>query len=580
MENHQIAAIFNEMADLLEIKGDTPFRIRAYRRAAEAVRQLPEDAATMLRADTLGDIPGIGSGTLERIRQIVDSGDCDDRRELARTVPPGLLELLEVEGVGPRTVALVHRELGIGSLDELEAMARADRIAPLPRMGARSQTRLLQAIEAHRRRAGRIRLGDALPLGQALVQALALLPGVQRVELAGSSRRRRATIGDLDVLVAATEVDPVMDRFVALPGVAQTLLRGETRCSVKLEQGLQVDLRVVELDCFGAALHHFTGSQLHNVAIRDRGKRRGLRINEYGVFRAGTGRRVGGARERDVFEAVGLPPIPPELREARGEIEAAEAGALPALVEERDLRGDLHMHTDATDGRSTLREMVEAAAARGHEYVAITDHSRALVVTRGLDEERLERQVRRIRALEQELGTVRIFAGIEVDILADGELDLPPPVLERLDWVIASVHSSFDLPREAMTGRLLRAMRSGVVDCLGHPSGRLLGRRDGYAVDLDRVIQQARELGMALELNSFPDRLDLDARRCRQARELGVPVVINSDAHHVSQLQVLRYGVYTARRGWLEPGDVLNAGGVAAIERFSARRHSSARGRG
>jgi DNA polymerase (family 10) len=558
MENHEVAAIFHEMAAILEIKDENPFRIRAFRRVAQAVETLPERAETMLAAGTLGKVPGIGKGTLARIREIVESGDCADHAELRGSIPPGLLELTRVEGLGPKTIALVYRELGVSSVDELEAAARGGHLAQLPRMGEKSQAKLLQAIEAYHRHTGRVRIGDALPQGLALLEALRQHEAVQRIDLAGSSRRRRDTIGDLDLLVASDDPTAVMDCFVSQPAVADVMLRGDTKCSVHLKTGLQVDLRVVVPPSFGAALHYFTGSKMHNIAIRDRAKRKGLRINEYGVHDEASGEQLGGATEEEIFAAVDLPYIPPELRENQGEIEAAEAGELPRLITEEDLRGDLHLHTDATDGKATAREMAGAAAELGYEYIAVTDHSKALTVTLGLDEKRLRRQVTALRKLEQELGSIRILTGIEVDILADGTLDLALPALRKLDWVIASVHSHFNLPTEEQTARLVAAMETGVVDCLGHPSGRILGHRDGYGADLDRVIRRAGELGVALELNSFPDRLDLDAPHCRQARELEIPLVINTDAHATSHLALRRYGIYTARRGWLEASDVLN----------------------
>lgn len=574
MENQEVAGIFHEMAAILEIKGENPFRIRAFRRVAQAVETLPERASTMLGAGTLAKVPGIGKGSLGRIKEILESGDCEDHIALKASIPDGLLELTRVSGLGPKTIALVYNELGVSSVDELEAAAQGGHIAKLPRMGEKSQAKLLKAIESYRQHTGRVRIGDALPQGLALLDALAQHEAVQRIDLAGSSRRRRDTIGDLDLLVASEDVEAVMDCFVSQPVVNDVMLRGETKCSVHLASGLQVDLRVVEPGSFGAALHYFTGSKMHNIAVRDRAKRKGLRINEYGVFDESTGDQIGGETEEQIFASVGLPYIPPELRENAGEIEAAEAGELPQLVTIEDLRGDLHMHTDATDGKATARQMAQAAAGLGYAYIAITDHSKALTVTQGLDEARLRQQVKALRALEDELGSIRILAGIEVDIGADGTLDLDHDALRELDWVVASVHSHFNLPADEQTARLLAAVESGVVDCLGHPSGRILGHRDPLAMDLDRVIRRAGELGLALELNGFPDRLDLDAPHCRQARELGIPVAINSDAHNTRHLEQRQYGVYTARRGWLEPRDVLNTRPLAELEAWIAARRA------
>jgi DNA polymerase (family 10) len=481
--------------------------------------------------------------------------------------------MLRLEGMGPKKVKQVWTELGVKSVDELEAAAQAGHIAALPRMGEKSQAKLLKAIEAYRRHSGRIRLGDALPQGKAIIEALSGAPGVERLELAGSCRRRQETIGDLDVLAAAAEAEPLMDAFATLENVGEVLARGDTKCSVRLSSGLQVDLRVIAPKCFGAALHYFTGSKMHNIAIRDRAKRRGMRISEYGVFREGSDEFLCGATEEEIFASVGLPWIAPELRENHGEIEAAEAGTLPVLIEERDLRGDLHMHTKATDGTATAREMAAAAIVLGYKYIAITDHSRSLTVARGLDEVRLAEQGAELRALEAELdGRLRILRGIEVDILQDGRLDLELDALAELDWVVASVHSHFAMPEGEMTGRVIRALETGVVDCLGHPSGRLLGQRDAYPINLDRVIRVGRELGVAMELNAFPDRLDLDPPHCRQAKELGVPVAIGTDSHAVWHLAKREFGIATARRGWLEARDVLNAGPLEGIlERRRAR---------
>jgi DNA polymerase (family 10) len=551
------------MADLMEVVGDSAFRIRAFRRVAEALEALPEPVAAMLRAKTLQKVPGVGKGAIARIQQILETGDCDDLRRLRQALPPGLLQMLRITGVGPKTVALVYNELGIGSIDQLEAAAREGHLAQLPRLGERSQQKLIKAIEAYRRRSGRIPLGQALPEGMEIVEALRSCPGVERVELAGSTRRRRETIGDLDLLVAAAAAQPVMDRFVALPRVEEVLLRGETKCSVRLASALQVDLRVIAPESFGAALHYFTGSQMHNIAIRDRGKRVGLRINEYGVYREPEGERLGGATEQEVFAAVALPWIPPELREDRGEIEAAERGALPRLIEQDDLVGDLHVHTDASDGTASAEQMARAAADLGRQYLAITDHSRS--PGGGIDLEQLGAQTRELRRLEDQLGSIRLLSGVEVDILSDGTLDFDPRRLVELDWVIASVHIGFEMTSHQMTERIARAMRTGVVDCIGHPSGRLLGERDPYPVDLDQLLRQARELGVAMELNAHPSRMDLDAGHCRQARELGVPLAICTDAHRPQQLERVEYGIFTARRGWIEAQHVLNTGPWQAI---------------
>lgn len=570
LTNEAIARVFAKIADLMRIRGENSFRVRAFERSAEAVANLPEAAATMLERGTLAKVPGIGSGTLERLKEILATGTCGDLQALQEQLPAGLLELLEISGLGPKTVKLVYDELGIDSVDALEAAARAGHIAQLPRMGEKSQEKLLRAILGHRRRKGRTPLGQALPQGRALVEQLGALSAVERIDLAGSLRRRRDTIGDLDVLVATEAPEQVAEAFATLPQVREVIARGDTKCSVLLESGLQADLRVLALESYGAALHYFTGSQQHNIALRDRAKRRGLRVNEYGVFREADGTRLGGATEAEIFGAVGLPFIPPELRENHGEIEAAERGTLPVLVEQKDLRGDLHVHTSDSDGAADAEVMARAAAQIGLEYLAITDHSKAMIMARGLDEARVTAQGEQLRALAQLLG-IHILSGIEVDIVADGTLDLDRAVLAERDWVVASVHSHLEMPREQMTARVVRAMESGVVDCIGHPTGRIIGGREPYAVDVDALLEAARRTGVAVELNASPSRLDLDANHCRHARELGVPVVINSDAHAPAHLAWREYGIYTARRAWLEPANVLN---TWPIERVVAWRRA------
>ncbi len=559
IENADVATLFLEMADLLEIKGDSPFRIRAFRRVGQAIENLSDNVGTMLEAGTLIKEPGIGAGTVARIEEILERGTCSDHDALLEALPDGLLEMMRVEGLGPKKVRLFYSELGISSIEALEAAAQQGHLASLPRMGEKSQTKILRAIEAYRRHTGRILLGDALPQAWAIIDVLKQLPQVLAMDLAGSSRRGRETIGDLDLLVAAETSDRVMDAFTAVPWVEEVMLRGDTKCRVKLTTGLHVDLRVVQPHCYGAALHYFTGSKMHNIAIRDRAKRRGLRISEYGVFREQSNQLLGGATEEEIFSALELPLIPPELREDRGELEAAEADALPTLITVEDLRGDLHLHTNASDGSASVEAMVRAAEKLDYQYIAITDHSQALAMAGGLDEARLRAQITELRRLQDEVSDLRILPGIEVDILQDGALDLSISILRELDFVVASVHSHFNMATEQMTARIIRAMESGVVDCIGHPTGRLLGQRDPYPVEMDQLLLRASQLEVAMELNAFPQRLDLSATHCRQAKELKVPVAINTDAHSPHHLTQLECGIATARRGWLEPADVLNA---------------------
>ncbi len=560
MENVDVARVLAELADLLEIGGENAFKIRALRSAALTIENLTERLESMAEAGTLESIPGVGEGIATRILEILKTGTTHDRTALAAKLPVGLLEVMRIEGVGPKTAKLLHDELQVSDVASLEAAARAGRIRELKGMGAKKEERILHGIEGYRGRIGRFTIQVAYPTALSMVERLKSLPSVERVEIAGSMRRRRETVGDLDLLAIAPDSRPVISSFVSSSSVVEVLAQGETKASVRLQNGIQMDLRVVPEESFGAALHYFTGSKEHNVAIRDRAKRMGLRVNEYGVFREdGSTERLGGAEEADVFSAVNLPWIPPEIRENRGEIEAALKGELPALVDLSDIRGDVHMHTRETDGASTIEEMVEAARARGYRYVAITDHSKAVSVARGMDEARLSAQMKLVDAVDaRQRGGFRVFKGIEVDILGDGALDMDRSLLADLDVVIASVHSRMNQPKEEMTGRILRALESGVVDILGHPTGRILGRRDPFEVDVERVLEAAAHLGVAMEINAYPDRLDLKDIHCRQAKSLGVKIVISTDSHSPRHLENMMFGVHTARRGWLEKSDVQN----------------------
>ena len=578
MENADIARALSEIADVLELTGGNAFKVRAFRQAARLVDVHPGPISEVWRQGRLEELPGIGSGIAGRISELLETGRSREHDRLAALVPPGVLEMLHVEGVGPKTAAAVWKGLGITGLDAFEEACRTGRILEAPRMGAKRAAALLQAVERHRARSGRTPLHRAIAWADALVARLAKVPGVARAEAAGSLRRRQETVGDLDLLVAAADGGPAMRAFVSGAGVAEVLAQGPTRASVRLESGIQADLRVVPPESFGAALHYFTGSKSHNIALRTRAVRMGLKLSEYGVFDR-KGRRLGGATEEEVFRAVGLPFIPPELREGAGEIEAAERGKLPRLVEEEDVVGDLHVHSTASsDARSPIRELAKEARRLGRRYLAITDHSRSRPL--GLDAARLAEQTTAVRALDRELrGRPRLLAGVEVDILPSGDLDLPAEDLARLDVVVASVHSRFGDPAERMTERIAKALRSGAVHVLGHPSGREIGRRDAYALDLAKVLEVAREEGVALEVNAMPGRLDLTDRGCRLAKEAGVPVVISSDAHLATHLANLRFGVWVARRGWLEKGDVLNTlplpGLLSRLSRRPAASHAS-----
>ena len=573
VHNADIARIFEEMADLLEISDANPFRVRAYRNAARLVGDLQLDiAATLAKGGTLPKLPGIGSDLDARIHEIAATGRCAALDRLRQTLPPAITELLRVPGIGPKRVKSLYHELDVQTLPQLYKAAREGRIRALHGFGEKTETNILQATEAHLAQPRRFKLAVAAQYADALVDYLRKTPGVRECIAAGSLRRMRETVGDIDILVTAVPGSRVTARFADYQEVKEVLARGPTRSSVMLKSGLQVDLRVVPPESYGAALHYFTGSKAHNIAVRRIAQEAGLKLNEYGVFRGD--RRIAGDTETSVFAAVGLPWIPPELREDRGEIEAARGGKLPHLVELADLRGDLHAHTNWTDGRQTVREMAAAAAARGLSYLAITDHSRRLTVAHGLDPQRLARQCDEIAGAGAGLDGFTLLLGIEVDILDDGTLDLPDAVLAGLDVVIAAVHSRFDLPRERQTERILRALDNPCVSMLAHPLGRLIDRREPYDVDMLKIIRKAKARGCHLELNAHPERLDLLDTHCRMAKEEGVLVSVNSDAHGALEFENLRFGIGQARRGWLEKGDVLNTRGVAEVRRLLGRKRA------
>ena len=575
MDNAEIAAVFDEIADILEIKGENPFRIGSYRSASRAIEGLTTSLAAIVSDDEgkLEDIPGIGKSMHEKIVELLATGHLAFLDKLLEETPPGLLEMLRLSGLGPKKVALFYRELSIDSVDKLEAAARSCALRALPGMGEKSEEKIIRAVESYRRvasGASRFTLSRGTKYLDGYVAYLKGLSGVSKAVSAGSLRRWQETIGDLDILVTCAAGTPVMEYFAAYPEVTEVVAKGGTKCTVVLNCGIQVDLRVVEEESFGAALQYFTGSKEHNVALRKRAKKTGLKVNEYGVFKVAGGEKVAGRTEAEVYGALGIDHVPPpELRVDRGEIELAEADSLPLLVTEADIRGDLHLHTVWSDGAGTVSEMAEAAMEAGYEYIAVTDHSQALSVARGLSVKSLREQIDEIRSVNEELSKrdrpFKILTGIEVDIMADGRLDLTEEVLKELDWVVASVHSGFDMDEERMTGRVLRAFETGLVDVLAHPTGRLIGVREPFRVDMERVMDGAAEASVAMEVNSFPERLDLKDTHCRLAREKGVKVVISTDSHSASNFGNMVYGVHTARRGGLTKEDVLNTGGVEEL---------------
>jgi DNA polymerase (family 10) len=559
MKNQEIAKIFNEIADLLEIKNDNPFRIRAYRKAAQNVESLSEDVTEIIKSGKkLTDIPGIGKDLAEKIIEYVNTGKVASHEELKAEIPRALLDLMSVPGLGPKTAKLIYDKLDIDSIDKLEEAARSHKLQQLPKIRQKTEENILKGIEFLKKSRGRIPLGLAWPVACDIVKALSKLKEVKKIDTAGSLRRCKETIGDIDILVVSDKPEKVMNAFTTLPVVSEVLAKGETKSSIRTKDNIQVDIRVVDSKCYGAALAYFTGSKAHNIRLREMAVKKGLKISEYGVFDEKTNKFIAGAEEKDIYDAVGLPWIPSELREDTGEIEAALKGELPDLIETKHIKADFHIHTKWSDGGNTIEEMVEAARRRGYSYIAITDHSRALGVAHGLDEKRILEQIEVIRKLNAKIKDIKILCGIEANIGMDGSLDLPVEILKKLDIVVASVHSGFKQDRRTMTERVIKCLKSGLVDILGHPTGRLLGERDAYEIDMGEVLKVAKETGTAIEVNAYPLRLDLTDINCKRAKEIGVKIAVSTDSHFTDQLDYMSLGVSVARRGWLERADVIN----------------------
>lgn len=574
MENADIAKIFEDIADLLEIKNENPFRVRSYRNAALIISGLPESLRSIVERDEqeLENIPKVGKSIHEKIVEIIKTGKCKFHDELLKELPPGLLELLEVSGIGPKKVQLLYDKLGIQSVEELEKAAKTGQLRDLPHMGEKTEEKILKAIQELKSHKGRFRISLAISYAEPLIEYLKKIPGVTEVEPAGSLRRWKDTIGDVDILVTCKKGAPVMDRFVQYREVKDVLSKGETKSTVILKCNLQVDVRALEEKSFGAALQYFTGSKAHNIAIRDKAKKMGLKVSEYGVFDEKTDKWLAGRTEEDVYKAVGLPFIPPELRENMGEIEAAEKGKLPRLIEIQDIKGDLHMHTTESDGSHTIEEMAAYAMQKGYEYIAITEHSKALGITHGLDETRALKQIERIDKINSRLKNFRILKGIEVDIKADGSLDLDADVLKQLDVVVAAVHSKFTMTAVEMTERMIKAMSTGLVHIIAHPTARIIAVREPYPVDMPRLMQAAKKHNVILELNSYPERLDLSDTYLRLAKDMGVMAAISTDSHNRQHMDFIRFGIHTARRGWLEKKDVLNTRPLKEVMRILKNR--------
>jgi DNA polymerase (family 10) len=579
VDNKSIAGIFYETADLMEIDGQDSFRIRSYRNAAEAIEALPQQISELIsEPKQVLAIPGIGKGMLLNLQEMFGEGRLSQHAELLKKYRPSMLQLLKVQGLGPKTIGLIWSAYQVCDLEGVEQLAREGKIRILPRMGEKHEQKLLKAIEDYRRIAGRFLLEAAETQAAKIVEHLKDYPGVEKATPAGSLRRGRETVGDLDILVTGpaccddAERQKLIEHIIKLPGLMEIIARGENKVSFRLRDGMQVDVRFLSPESYGSAMQYFTGSKAHNVALRQRALKMGYTLNEYSLARLDDEQVVAGKSEEEIYAALKLDYIPPELRENSGEIDAAEKHTLPKLITQEDLQGDVHMHTVETDGRNTIQEMATAAHERGYKYMAITDHSKNLAFANGLDDKRAVEHIERIHAVNKSTDGIRIFAGIEVDILVDGTLDLSDSVLEQMDLVIASVHSHFNQSAEEMTARLLKAIENPNVSILGHPTGRLLLRRDAYAFDMDAVLQTAARNKVAMELNAYPDRLDLCDRHLRMAKQHGVKIVINTDSHHTSHMEKIRFGVLQARRAWLTANDVLN---TLPVDRFAeAMKHA------
>lgn len=555
--NADIAEILDRIAELLELEGANPFRIRAYRNAARTVTGLPHAVTSMLAEGAdLSALPGIGKDLAAKITEIAKTGHLRFLEEIEDRTPPGLAKLLGVPGLGPKRVQALYTALGIDDLDKLAAAAKAGRLRKLSGFGAKSEEKILAALQTRGAEEHRTPWPRAEEVAVPLVEYLKDIKGVRQVTVAGSYRRHKETVGDLDILATAAKGAPVIARFVKYEDVADIVSQGTTRSTVVLRNGLQVDLRVVPEASYGAALHYFTGSKAHNIAVRRMGVAKGLKINEYGVFRGD--KRIAGRTEKEVYAQVGLPYIEPELRENQGELEAARKKRLPKLVSLEDIKGDLHTHSTASDGHDSIEAMAKAAQALGYGYVAVSDHSRKVIIAHGLDTKRLAQQIDEIDRLNEKLQGIRVLKSSEVDILEDGKLDLPDSILKRLDLTVCAIHSKFDLPRDTQTERIIRAMDNPCFNILAHPTGRLMGSRPAYDIDMERVMRAAKERGCVLEVNAQPQRLDLTDIHCRLAKDIGLKVAISTDAHSTGDLNLLRFAIAQARRGWLEPDDVIN----------------------
>jgi len=569
MKNREIADLLEEMADILEFKGENPFKISAYRKASRIIGDLTQDIEEIAEQGKLKEIPGIGKGIAQKIVQYLKTGKISKFEEARKGVSDELIAMMDIPGMGPKTLSMLHRERGISNLSQLEKALGDGSLRGLFGIGEKKIENIKRGIQLLKQSKGRMNLGIAFPLAKRIVEALREKTGSKKIEWAGSLRRMKESIGDIDILATGPDKEKIVHAFAHLPEVKEVLASGQTKASVIVEGGTQIDLRVVEEDSYGAALQYFTGSKAHNIHLRGIAKAKGIKINEYGVFKGK--KKVGGKDEKDIYRALGMDWMEPELREDRGEIEAAQKGRLPKLVQESDIKGDLHVHSKWSDGTSSIEEVARAAQRRGYQYIAITDHSKSLRIAHGLDESRLMKQTEEIDRVNEKLKGFQILKGTEVDILAEGRLDFPEKVLEKFDIVVASIHSGFKQDRAKMTKRIIQAIENPYLDIFAHPTGRLLGARDPYEVEMDELIEAAKKFGKVLEINAYFERLDLDDIHCRKAKEMGIQVAISTDSHHPDQMWMMSLGVAVAKRGWLEKKDVLNTLSFKEILRWCHR---------
>ncbi|MCF6148747.1 MAG: DNA polymerase/3'-5' exonuclease PolX [Candidatus Kuenenia sp.] len=570
MKNHEVALLFGKIADVLELKGENTFRINSYRKAARVIEDLTEDIEALAKEDKLTTIPGIGKGTADKVVEYITTGKMSKYEEVTKGVSEETVELMQIPGLGPKTVAMLHKELGIVNLNDIENAIQEGKLKGLYGIGEKKIENIIKGIGLYKTSQQRISIGVAYPVVVRILERLKKNPKIKEIQAAGSLRRMKETVGDIDILAAGKDGADIIKSFVSIPGVTQVLASGSTKGSVRLEEGVQVDLRVVDEDEYGAALQYFTGSKEHNVHLRELAKKKGLKISEYGIFEGD--KKIGGKNESDIYKQLGMDWIPPELRENRGEIEAAIIKKLPKLIEYSDIKGDLHNHSSWSDGNSTFEEIAEHAVRRGYKYLAISDHSKSLHVANGLTDDRLLKEIEEIDKLNIKLKGLTLLKASEVDIKTDGSLDFSDKMLQKLDVVIASIHSGFKQDKKKMTQRMITAIRNPYVNIIAHPTGRLISKRVGYDVDIEKVMEACAETGTALEINCYYDRLDLNDVYCKKAKEMGVKIAICTDSHHVDQMWMMELGVGIARRGWLEPQDVINTYSLDKLKTFCRKK--------